>query len=210
MKIMASFDDGTVEDIRLAELLDKYDIYAIFYFPVYGEIVNEKQGRTSLSKGQRKTIAKSFEIGSHTLTHPKLTRIRPAIAWSEISHSRKYLQDEFGQDVESFAYPRGYANPELQVMVKEAGYTNARSTLVGYIHESENPFFTQTTVHVGYNRKEYAGKTWLEYAKHMLNQALKTPDSVYHLFGHSWEIDKNDGWYDLEELFKELHASTHS
>lgn len=210
MMILSSWDDGTIEDLKLVDLLKKYDIVAMFYFPVYPGLANGRKGRKSLDKEQRQTIAKDFDIGSHTLTHPLLTRIDPSIARTEIENSKLMLQDEFGREVDFFAYPRGYANPELQMMVKEAGYKGARSTIVGRIHPSENPYFEETTVHVGCNRKEYAGKKWLDYALDMLDQAIKTPNSVYHLFGHSWEIEKNDGWYDLEKLLKEINERPHS
>lgn len=202
--IQSSWDDGTIEDLRLADLLRSYKIKAIFYFPYYGHLANERVGRTSLNQEQRQSIAEDFRIGSHTLTHPLLTRIKPSQAKVEIEHSRMALQDEFSQSIDSFCYPRGYSNPELQMMVKDAGYKDARSTLVGYIHQSENPYFTQTSVHVGAKRKEYGGMSWLDYGKKMLDDAVKTKDSVYHLWGHSWEIDKNDGWHDLEELLKEV------
>lgn len=210
MKIISSWDDGTQEDIRLAELLNKYNMDATFYFPVYYELANERHHteRKSLTPEERQAIAKEFTIGSHTLTHPLLTRISSKIAWAEINHSRLMLRSEFNQPIDSFCYPRGYSNPELQMMVKEAGYKDARSTVVGYIHESENPYFTQTTVHAGCNRKEYGGMSWLEYAYKMLYEAIRTKDSVFHVFGHSWELTKNDGWHDLEQLFEQIRKET--
>jgi len=205
MKIKASFDDASAEDMKVARLLRKYKIAdAIFYFPGYPHFANERSGRTSLTEDQMQDIAKHFEIGSHTMTHPMLTRIDLKRAEVEIHNSRMFLADKFKQDINSFCYPRGYANPDIQKLVADAGYSNARSTLVGYIHESENPYFEQTAVHVGCNRKEYGGKTWLEYALYMLKQAKNTSKSVFHFFGHGWEIEKNNGWADFETLLKEV------
>lgn len=209
MKIMWSFDDGTIDDLRAAELLDKYDQYGIFYFTVMPHTHNEKKGRPSLSPKDRRDIAKRFEIGSHTCTHPLLTRIEPRKAKQEIEDSKYMLEQEFDINITSFAYPRGYANPEIQTAVKDAGYSNARSTLVGYIHPSENPFFTQTTVHMA-DRKEYGGHKWLDYATNLLEEAIKTPESVYHVWGHSYEITEQDGWHDFEELLKRVNESTHT
>lgn len=210
MVVKTSWDDGTIQDIRIAELCGKYDLEAIFYFPVYPERVNEVKGRQSLTKGQRQAIALDNEIGSHTLTHPLLTRIPETAANHEIVVSKEMLEDEFGKPVKSFCYPRGYANAKIQRHVEEAGYTNARSTLVGYIHKSENPFFEQTTVHVGCDRKEYGGVPWLEYGLNLLDEAVRTPGSVYSIFGHSWELEQNSGWFDLEILLKAVHGNTHS
>lgn len=204
MKIKASFDDATAQDVRVADLMRKYDIETVFYWPFYPERANELQGRTSLSEQQMKDIAEDFEIGSHTLTHPLLTRIKPELAYSEISNSREALSDRFDQNIISFCYPRGYSNPQIQQMVVEAGYLNARSTLVGYVHQSENPYFEQTAVHVSCARKEYAGLDWFDYALKLLAIAEKIPDSIFHFFGHSWEIDKNNDWAKLEKMLKAL------
>lgn len=211
MRAIASFDDGTVDDLRIAELVEKYDIYAIFYFPVHSQLVNEPKGRQSLNSSQRKEIAINHEIGSHTVNHPLLTRIPIKQAYDEIFLSKQLLEEEFDTNITTFAYPRGYANPEIQNLVKEAGYQNARGVNVGYIHESENQFYTQPSVHVACQRKEYGGQKWLDYALNLLEEAIRTPDSVYHLFGHSWEISQNDGWHDLEELLKRVsHENSHS
>lgn len=206
---MFSFDDGTVDDLRIAELLDKYDLYGIFYFTAWPETHNEKKGRQSLNAQQRAEIAKRFEIGSHTVTHALLTRINLDKATYEIKESKRLLEEEFDINITSFCYPRGYANADLQKIVEEAGYTNARSTLVGYIHRSENPFFEQTTVHLA-PRKEYGGQKWIDYALKLLDEAIKTPDSVYHAWAHSWELSEHDGWYDLEKLLKRVNETPHS
>lgn len=204
-----SFDDGAADDIRLAELLDKHKFDAIFYLPSRWGSVNNWGRRQPLSHSQAKDIARRFEIGSHGTNHALLTRIPEDLARDEIFTSKRELEEFFGKPVTKFCYARGYANPEIQQMVKEAGYESARSTVVGYLHESENPYFEQTTVHVGYDRKEYAGLSWFEYAMKMLNEAVKTPDSVYHLWGHSWEISEYDGWYDLDILLKEVRNVRH-
>lgn len=204
MIVKASFDDASVEDFRVAALMSKYDIPTIFYFPGYPHFANERSGKESLTDDQQQLIAAEFEIGSHTMTHPLLTRVPLGRARTEIANSKKFLEAKFNQEIKSFCYPRGYANPDIQQMVAEAGYTNARSTLVGYIHESENPFFEQTTVHIGCNRKEYGGKSWYEYAKYMLKQAKNTANSVYHLWGHGWEIEKYNAWGEFKQLLIEI------
>lgn len=213
MRIQASFDDGTVEDIRLANMLKKYDFDVIFYFPYYSNLCNERNGRTSLSPAQRQDIARDFEIGSHTMTHPMLTRIKPIQAKVEIEHSRIALQDEFGQPIDSFCYPRGYANPDLQKMVRKAGYKTARSTLVGNIEAPNNPYFIETSVHIcGKRRQEYKDTTWFDEGVRLLDEAIERAkteeDIVYSMFGHSWEIERYNGWDDVELFFKTIYDKT--
>lgn len=204
MIVKASFDDGTRQDFRIAELMSKYEIPTIFYWPAHLEMANKPKHRKSLTASQQDQIAEYFEIGSHTMSHPLLTRIPIETAEVEISHSRTLLQDRFNQEINSFCYPRGYSNPDIQNLVQDAGYTNARSTLVGYVHESENKFFEQTAVHVGCDRKEYAGLNWFDYGMKLLEVARKVPDSVFHIWGHSYEIDQAKQWEQLEIFLKEV------
>jgi peptidoglycan/xylan/chitin deacetylase (PgdA/CDA1 family) len=201
MKIIASFDDATVEDLIVSDLMLELGIETTFYFPSWPYEVNEPKGRISLDFAQRRLIAGRHEIGSHTRTHPLLTRISDDLARDEIFKSRDDLQQEFGREISAFCYPRGYANPTIENMVREAGYTHARGVTVGYIYPSENKYYESTTVHVGCNRKEYAGLDWFEYAVKMLDIALQTKEnSIYSIFGHGWEIKKNNGWGKLREL----------
>lgn len=207
MKIFFSFDDATSQDLLIAELLEKYNFQknSVFYFPVMPNVVNNPKGRQSLTEKEMQDIASKFEIGSHTITHQLLTRISLNQAKTEIFDSRKILQEKFKQPINKFSYPRGYANAELQIAVQEAGYESARSTLVGYIHESENNFFEQTTVHVGCDRKEYGGMTWLDYAIKMLEVANNTDESIYHAWGHGFELANYDnGFKQFESLLKRL------
>lgn len=64
-KIETSWDDGSELDLKLAKMLKKYCLPATFYLPYMCE----------LNLTQICFLSKDFEIGSHTLSHPLLTRI---------------------------------------------------------------------------------------------------------------------------------------
>jgi peptidoglycan/xylan/chitin deacetylase (PgdA/CDA1 family) len=66
-----------------------------------------------------------FEIGSHTLTHPRLTAISRDQARREIFDSKKLLEDLCGRPVAHFAYPHGDWNPAIRDLAGEAGYETA-------------------------------------------------------------------------------------
>lgn len=207
MKLLSSWDDGSVYDIKLIDMVVQYDIPMTFYIPVNYQKNLVQRGIEPLPPHYIDQINNQWEIGSHGVNHLLLTRVGEGEQQNEVFESKRYWHDR-GVKVKKFCYPRGYANPDIQVMVKDAGYESARSTLVGYIHESENPYFEQTTVHVGCQRKEYGGQSWLEYALNLLEKAVETPDSVYHLWGHSYEIERNNGWDDLKTLLERLHGRT--
>ncbi len=67
-----------------------------------------------------------IEIASHSVTHPRLTKIGHAAAWREIADSKRQLESLFGTEVITFVYPYGYMNGRVRNMVRRAGYKLAR------------------------------------------------------------------------------------
>ena len=70
--ITTSWDDGHVLDARLAALLKKYNLPATFYIAPKNREFSQSE---LLSRKEIKALAKDFEIGSHTMTHPVLTTL---------------------------------------------------------------------------------------------------------------------------------------
>ncbi len=79
----------------------------------------------------REMQGRGVDFGSHTLTHPMLSRLGLEEARREISDSRSRLEDRLGNPVPLFCYPRGDFGPAVQRLVQEAGYVAACSTLPG-------------------------------------------------------------------------------
>lgn len=82
----------------------------------------------------REMAASGISFGSHTLTHPILTRIPLEEARHEIEESRRMISRAIGQEVRSFAYPNGKAedyNEEIVDLVKQAGYACAVTFIEG-------------------------------------------------------------------------------
>ena len=64
-------------------------------------------------------------MGAHTRSHPKLPLLDPDRAWEEIEGSRRELERRLGGPVESFAYPFGESTPEVEALVRKAGFKGA-------------------------------------------------------------------------------------
>lgn len=64
-------------------------------------------------------------IGSHTLTHPLLTKINLERAVNEIEESGKIIEQKLGVKTEFFSYPNGNYNSTIQSIVKDSGYSAA-------------------------------------------------------------------------------------
>lgn len=196
MNFITSWDDGSIEDLRLSQLLEKYKIPGIFYIPTNCELL-------AIDIIYINTLG--FTIGGHCKTHPDdLKRLSSKDQFDEIYNNKIYLEEKLGHEINSFCYPSGRYNEITIKNVKLAGFKSARTTLVGNIKEPEDKFRIKTSIHVHPNRKEYNGEQWYEVAKRLLDKAVKE-DGYFHLWGHSWELTKFDLWNELEEFFKYIN-----
>lgn len=211
IKFKASFDDGCQLDLKVADLLEQYGIEdATFYIPSNWHRVNRIHGDIPLTDEDLHALAKRFKIGSHTITHPMLTRIPPLQASREIIKSKHDLEQLLNIEVEDFCYPRGYANDAIRKLVSQH-YKRARNTLVGSLQVSEDPVWEYTTVHIsGKRRKEYEGTTWQEEAARLMRMAIDKDANdeivVYHFWGHSWEIERHNDWGEFEKFLQGVKA----
>jgi peptidoglycan/xylan/chitin deacetylase (PgdA/CDA1 family) len=139
-RIILTFDDGFVNVLRHGlKPLARHRFQAIeFIVAGLSGGVNEWEIREGevreplMDEAQvREWLAAGHEIGSHTLTHPHLTRISPARAREEVIASKKLLEDRFGLPIRHFCYPYGDWNPAVRDLVAEAGYETACTTEFG-------------------------------------------------------------------------------
>lgn len=75
--------------------------------------------------------AAGVEIGSHTVTHPILTRVNPSRLRREISDSKARLEEMLGREVSLFCYPNGDYDEAAVAEVERAGYRCAVTTDYG-------------------------------------------------------------------------------
>lgn len=85
-------------------------------------------------------LAAGHEIGSHSLTHPHLTRISAQRAKEEIFASRKKLEDIFGVPIRHFCHPYGDWNAAVRDLVMAAGYETACTVEFGANGAATSPF----------------------------------------------------------------------
>jgi peptidoglycan/xylan/chitin deacetylase (PgdA/CDA1 family) len=75
-----------------------------------------------------------FTIGSHGMSHQKLTQLPRATAESEITRSKRIIEERLGTPVWCFCYPFGTLtayDSELEAIVRTAGYRASFVTIPG-------------------------------------------------------------------------------
>ena len=183
-----SVDDGCASDIRIADLAQKYEIEVIFYWPVEWHSLAYEKGYQPLSYAEAYEIAKSFEIGSHGVTHGHLTQMPREIAESEIADSKFMLQSLFDRNVKKFCPSRGYTNDELTEFTMN-------------FYESQRLTKGRGLIHIHPNSGANNNVPWRE----VYNRIKDEVDDI-ELWGHSWEWDKYGMWDEIEDFLKEYHG----
>jgi peptidoglycan/xylan/chitin deacetylase (PgdA/CDA1 family) len=79
-------------------------------------------------------------FGSHTLTHPYLTKSGPEKLRKEIFDSKKILENKLKRKVNAFSYPYGDFNYKARQLVIEAGYKLAVAADPGKEYPSDDIF----------------------------------------------------------------------
>ena len=133
--VIISFDDDWESQFTYAlPLLKKYGFTATFY--IWVAVVGLKHHMTW--DEVKSLAAEGMQIGCHTITHPVLTRVKSNdVLRNEILGAKQKIEAHIGTQVTSIAYPFGQYNERVVAMVREAGFTSARSTWPGVVHSSE-------------------------------------------------------------------------
>jgi peptidoglycan/xylan/chitin deacetylase (PgdA/CDA1 family) len=151
--VVLTFDDG-YEDVAtevLPRLLARRQ--KATFFIVSGFCARD--AATRVTRGHRRYLVwpevralkdAGMEIGSHTVSHPKLTGLHRADLRAEIEHSRVALQAYLGQRIDFFAYPYNDQTQRVRRAVEKAGY---RGAVVGARGNSDPFTLQRRTMHRG-------------------------------------------------------------
>jgi peptidoglycan/xylan/chitin deacetylase (PgdA/CDA1 family) len=215
----SSWDDGHPLDMRLAEMLARHGFNATFFVPL-----SNREGLPVMTGTQlRELQAGGFEIGSHTLDHCYLTTVDDATAAYQIIQGKIELEQALGQAVPGFCYPGGKHKKRHVAMVDKAGFHYARHIINFHADVAPNPFTMPVSIQLYPHRPDVYLRNFVHHgawrqrtrmltaalSHHDLPTRLKSTfdvawkeDGVFHLWGHSWELDQFDGWAVLEDFLR--------
>lgn len=142
-----TFDDGYVDNLAACEELQKRGMRAT-WFIVSGSIGREPAwpadgrpvGRLLNADELREMQAGGMEIGSHTVSHARLTELDDTAMMRELVESKATLETLLGQPIGSFAYPYGAWDVRCAEAAQHAGYAAACTTRTGWVLRDGNPY----------------------------------------------------------------------
>jgi peptidoglycan-N-acetylglucosamine deacetylase len=215
--VTTSWDDGDPLDLRLAEMLFLRGLPGTFYVPIIGYL-----GRNTLKAADLREMAgQGFEIGAHSYSHRSLRGLQDFELKHEIRRCRCLLEDATARPVTMFCYPNGHYDAATLNAVREYGYVGARTTRMLRTDAGDNQFEVPITLQVfphpqiSYVKNAIKGgnvsslllhsarllsvKDWVELGTRTFDHVLRY-GGVWHLYGHSWEIEDHRLWCGLSTL----------
>jgi peptidoglycan-N-acetylglucosamine deacetylase len=222
--LTTSWDDGHPLDFRVAELLGKYGLQGTFYVP-------RSAPAGTMPAARLRELSATFEIGAHTLHHLDLTRAPEDQVRREIVDSKAWIEDCTGKPCRMFCPPKGrYARRHLP-LIRGAGYLGVRTVELLSVrfprpragvllqpttlqaHPHGPCAYVRNLVKRGAFRNLWQflvhgrAADWPTLARSLLDLALRR-GGVFHLWGHSWELEETGQWQRLEEVLRFLSGFT--
>lgn len=195
-----SYDDGNVQDIRLAKLFSKYGIKATFninsgLFLKEDNSVDTKFRRLKLSEAKALYQQSGHEVASHTVSHIRPDTVEESELMYEIMEDRKVLEQEFDIFVRGFAHPYSVCNETIKEILSQCGYSYARGGESSYNFKlPEDRFLIKPTC-------SHKDPKFIEFADKFINDEPKWGDVwIFYVMGHSFEFDIDDNWEIIEKF----------
>ncbi len=194
-----SYDDGVIQDKKLIEIFDRYGVRCTFNLG-YGVLGYRSDPHFPFSidkvePEEVKDLYKNHEVGGHGLYHSDLSALGSPYAMYEIIEDKVNLERLIEKPLKMFAYPFGLYNDEVKNLLKKAGYKGARtikSTLSFDL--PKDPLELNPTCH--HNDEQLFDLA----EKFVTMPPFKA--SLFYVWGHGYEFDKDDNWDRIEKLVK--------
>ena len=223
--VTLSYDDGCRQDIRFAEILDRYGLKGTFNLNS-SWIGNQNTGRHYTVNGEKKPmyymtadeikkhILKSgHEIALHGENHKANGKLRTIEGIQEILNCRLALEKEFGIIVRGLAYPdsginhlcNGTTTDSIKQYLKELDIAYARSLnlVCGNMDLCTDWYAWNPTIyHFSPNLFAHIDK-FLSYDPSTLTIQRRLP-KIFFFWGHTYEFDERENWDTADEICKKL------
>lgn len=120
--IAVTFDDGYRDNLTMAApLLVELGI-PFSVFVCTGAVAARKTGFLDSDDLRKLASMPGATIGSHTISHPRLTECDASRVREELSGSKAFLEDLLGREIDALAYPHGAVTHRERDMAQAAGY----------------------------------------------------------------------------------------
>ena len=209
VRVAQCWDDGVATDIRLIEILRKYNARATFNLcpglmgeetvqPFWTDHLSRNGCHNGFSGGRvgkkdLKAVYGGFQVASHCWKHETAGRVSDEEFIKGATDARSFLEDVFQRECRGFAWPCGKHTPETERLLAEAGFKYGRTTTyLPDVTANENPLVLSSNCH-------FLNPLFWQ----IFDEAKKT--GVFYFWGHSYEMmDFSTLWDRFEQKIKAL------
>jgi peptidoglycan/xylan/chitin deacetylase (PgdA/CDA1 family) len=211
--LLTSWDDGTVTDVRMAELLTRYGFRGTFF-----ATTGPEERETASTEELRAIVRLGHEIGNHGVSHRSLTGLSTA-AIVEDAHLGAELCETFMRTASPIvAPPRGHLDDRVlatlhqeTLLVRTAPIVGRARPAAGTVEPTVHLFAHSLYRTVGHLLRRRAvpaaglvrpllahRELWSRMAAILRVYARAT--APLHIWGHSEEVERFQWWDRLESL----------
>lgn len=195
-----SYDDGVLQDKRLAEIFNKYGMKCTFNINsgmLYNECVWQTGGVDVARMTADECIEtfKGHEKAGHSLTHPSLADENDYMLEREIVGDKVNIERIFNEKVYGMALPGGANDNRIEGICKRFGMYYVRNIKSSESFDIPGDLYDLCpTVH-------HNNPKLFELGEKFINMNPDKPQ-LFYVWGHSYEFDVNNNWDVIEEFCK--------
>lgn len=201
--VTLSYDDGTIQDKKLIEIMSRYGIKGTFNLCSGLFRTKEKDNKNMLTAEEAVSLYNTYdmEVAVHGYNHCSLAKIASDLAVNDVVKDRSNLEKLFGRVIKGMAYANGSYNDSVVEMLKACGINYARTTI------STEKFFIPTDWLRLPATAHHNNPRLMELADNFLNKPpvgyFWSDDArLFYLWGHSIEFESNNNWCVIEDFCK--------
>ena len=186
-----SYDDGSPQDVRLIELLNRYGMKGAFNLNGYRYVDYTEEQLQEL-----RDLYRGHEVACHGYLHGWPERMPGASLVQELVECRRMLEKIFDTHVVGYAFPNGSVCEDAVTALKLCGMAYGINGRPNNFKLPDNFYLWPTTCH---------HRDAMEHTK----KFLKWIDSYWYgplfiICGHSHDFRKEEQWEEMEQILQML------
>lgn len=204
-----SYDDGSVDDLKLVEIFNRYKMKATFNLNsdrlLHGDGISVSDAKKMIEDGH--------EIAVHGKFHKANGISRPIDGIKDVLTCREELENALGKIIRGMAYPdtgitnfsNGTDYETVKAYLKNLGIVYSRT-----LGRDNNSFCLPSDYYAWMPTAHHNNSEIFNYIDEFLSldlennyQAMRHP-RLFYIWGHSFEFASNDNWDRIESICEKL------
>lgn len=209
--VTLSYDDGNRADIKLLEIINKYNMKCTFN--LNNDILRANENVVTDDEERELVLKNGHEIAVHGEQHRAPGVLRPIEGITEVLNCRLELEKKYGGIIRGMAYP----DSGIRIMQNKAHYEKIREYLkdldIAYsrtLGNDNNSFLLPEDWYAWMPTCHHDNPKIMEYIDEFLSFDYKNLYGVnrfprlFYIWGHSYEFNNKNNWDHLEEICQKL------